>query len=133
MQCERGVHTVEHAFLDHRRGTAKPLLPRLEHEADSPGQSLALPSEHACRPNEHRDVSIVAAGVGPIRVLRRERLAGLLGHRERIGVGPQQDRRPIRPAHQVGDQTLFDKLAVGKAVDFEFMQADKGYVVTGVK
>lgn len=34
---------------------------------------------------------------------------------------------------KVGDQTLFDKLAVGKAVDFEFMQADKGYVVTGVK
>ena len=34
---------------------------------------------------------------------------------------------------KVGDKTLFDKLAVGKAVDFEFMQTDKGYVVTGVK
>jgi len=34
---------------------------------------------------------------------------------------------------KVGDKALFDKLAVGKAVDFEFMQADKGYVVTSVK
>lgn len=34
---------------------------------------------------------------------------------------------------KVGDKMLYDKLAVGKAVDFEFMQADKGYIVTGVK
>lgn len=34
---------------------------------------------------------------------------------------------------KVGDKALFDKLAVGAAVDFEFIQADKGYVVTGVK
>lgn len=33
----------------------------------------------------------------------------------------------------VKDKALLDKLAVGKAVDFEFMQADRGYVMTGVK
>ena len=34
---------------------------------------------------------------------------------------------------QVQDKMLFDKLAVGKKVDFEFVQGSKGYVVTAVK
>jgi Cu(I)/Ag(I) efflux system protein CusF len=34
---------------------------------------------------------------------------------------------------QVKDKMLFDKLAVGKKVDFEFVQDSKGYVVTAVK
>lgn len=34
---------------------------------------------------------------------------------------------------QVHDKMLFDKLAVGKKVDFEFVQGAKGYVVTAVK
>ena len=34
---------------------------------------------------------------------------------------------------QVKDKMLFDKLTVGKKVDFEFVQGSAGYVVTGVK
>lgn len=34
---------------------------------------------------------------------------------------------------QVKDKMLLDKLAVGKKVDFEFVQGTKGYVVTSVK
>lgn len=34
---------------------------------------------------------------------------------------------------QVQDKMLFDKLVVGKKIDFEFMQGSKGYVVTSVK
>ncbi len=34
---------------------------------------------------------------------------------------------------QVKDKMVLDKLTVGKTVDFEFVQADKGYVVTKVK
>lgn len=34
---------------------------------------------------------------------------------------------------QVRDKMLLDKLTVGKTVDFEFTQADKGYVITNVK
>ena len=34
---------------------------------------------------------------------------------------------------QVKDKMLFDKLSVGKTVDFEFTQGSKGYVVTAVK
>lgn len=33
----------------------------------------------------------------------------------------------------VKDKMLLDKLAVGKKVEFEFVQDGKGYVVTGVK
>jgi Cu(I)/Ag(I) efflux system protein CusF len=34
---------------------------------------------------------------------------------------------------QVKDKMLFDKLGVGKKVEFEFIQGGKGYVVTAVK
>lgn len=34
---------------------------------------------------------------------------------------------------QVQDTMLFDKLSVGRKVDFEFVQGTKGYVVTAVK
>jgi Cu(I)/Ag(I) efflux system periplasmic protein CusF len=34
---------------------------------------------------------------------------------------------------QVKDKMLFDKLGIGKKVDFEFVQGTKGYVVTSVK
>lgn len=34
---------------------------------------------------------------------------------------------------QVRDKMVLDKLTVGKMVDFEFVQADKGYVITKVK
>ena len=34
---------------------------------------------------------------------------------------------------QIQDKMLFDKLAVGKKVDFECVQGTKGYVVTAVK
>lgn len=34
---------------------------------------------------------------------------------------------------QVQDKMLFDQFAVGKKVDFEFVQGSKGYVVTAVK
>ena len=34
---------------------------------------------------------------------------------------------------QVKDKMLFDKLGVGKKVEFEFSQAGKGYVLTAVR
>lgn len=34
---------------------------------------------------------------------------------------------------QVRDKMVLDNLTVGKTVDFEFTQADKGYVITKVK
>ncbi len=34
---------------------------------------------------------------------------------------------------KVKDKMMLDKLTVGKTVDFEFAQADKGYVISNVK
>lgn len=34
---------------------------------------------------------------------------------------------------RVQDKMLLDKLGVGKTVDFEFVQAARGYLITGVK
>lgn len=34
---------------------------------------------------------------------------------------------------KVEDKTLLDKFIIGKTVDFEFIQADKGYIITTVK
>lgn len=34
---------------------------------------------------------------------------------------------------QVKDKRVLDKLTVGKTVNFEFAQADKGYVISNVK
>lgn len=34
---------------------------------------------------------------------------------------------------KVNDKLLLDKLGVGKTVDFEFMRADRGYLITAVR
>lgn len=39
----------------------------------------------------------------------------------------------ITMGFQVQNKMLFDKLSVGKKVDFEFVQGSKGYVVTAVR
>lgn len=40
---------------------------------------------------------------------------------------------PMTMGFMVNDKMLFDKLTVGKKVNFEFAQDTKGYVVTSVK
>ncbi len=40
---------------------------------------------------------------------------------------------PMTMGFMVNDKMLFDKLIVGKKVNFEFVQDTKGYVVTAVK
>lgn len=40
---------------------------------------------------------------------------------------------PMTMGFMVNDKMLFDKLTVGKQVNFEFVQGAKGYVVTSVK
>lgn len=40
---------------------------------------------------------------------------------------------PMTMGFMVKDQMLLDKLAVGKKVNFEFIQSTEGYVVTAVK
>lgn len=46
---------------------------------------------------------------------------------------PSMNWKPMTMTFQVKDKMLLDKLAVGKKVDFDFIQASNGYVVTAVK
>ena len=65
----------------------------LEHEQDTTCQ-VGLPGgEHLRRAGEHRDVGVVTAGVH--RALDRAGAVepGVLRHRQRVHVAPQQDRR----------------------------------------
>lgn len=46
---------------------------------------------------------------------------------------PSMNWKAMTMTFQVKDKMLLDKLAVGKKVDFDFVQAANGYVVTAVK
>jgi Cu(I)/Ag(I) efflux system protein CusF len=46
---------------------------------------------------------------------------------------PSMNWKPMTMTFKVKDKMLLDKLAVGKKVDFDFIQASNGYVVTAVK
>ncbi len=46
---------------------------------------------------------------------------------------PSMNWKPMTMTFQVKDKMLLDKLAVGKKVDFDFVYASNGYVVTAVK
>ena len=46
---------------------------------------------------------------------------------------PSMNWKPMIMTFQVKDKMLLDKLAVGKQVYFDFVQASNGYVVTAVK
>ena len=88
------VRTVlEQALLDHEAGAVVALLARLEHQQDPSGQRVTPLHEQARGPQQHRDVGVVAAAVHRANVLGRELEAGVLGERQAVHVGPQQDRR----------------------------------------
>ena len=46
---------------------------------------------------------------------------------------PSMNWKPMTMGFQVKDKMLLAKLAVGKKVDFDFVQASNGYVVTAIK
>jgi len=81
---------VENALGDHVTGTVPAFLARLEHEHDVPGEIRAPRREQLCRADEPRGVQVVSARVHCTVVVRRERLARVLGDRQRIHVAAQQ-------------------------------------------
>ena len=94
---------VEEALGDHRFGTARALLARLEHEDHVAGEVVAGRAEQLGRADEHRHVQIVAAGVHRTRHRGRVLQARLLLHRQRIHVAAQQHRAARPAAAQHGD------------------------------
>ena len=98
---------LEQALLEHEPGAVVALLARLEHQQDPPGEVVPALHEQARGTQEHGDVRVVAAAVHRARVLGRELEARVLGQRQAVHVGPQQDRRARARAlddrdHRVG-------------------------------
>jgi Cu/Ag efflux protein CusF len=49
------------------------------------------------------------------------------------GAVPALKWPPMTMSFKVADKALFDKLAVNKKIDFEFVEQGSAYVVTGIK
>ena len=99
MERERAARSlaarlVEQPFLEHEPGAVKALLAGLEHQEDAAGPRRSLLDEQPCGAEQHRDVRVVPAGVHPAVMFRGELEPGLLGQRQGVHVGPQQDGRP---------------------------------------
>ena len=84
--------SVEEALLEHEPRTVEALLARLEHQQDPAGPHSAPVDEEPRRAKQHRDMGVVSARVHPTVVLGREFETGLLGQRQRVHVGAQEDR-----------------------------------------
>ena len=104
MERERGVdiRVVEEPLIDHVARAGEALLARLERESDGAGE-IASCGEDSGRADEHGDVCVVAACVH--RAVDGARVLGscVLGHRQRVHVGAEQDRGPGSWPGQVGD------------------------------
>ena len=102
-RCRRRVGTVEQTFLDHDPRAVVPLLAGLEHEEHRAGERLTTAREQPRGAHQHRRVTVVPARVHRAFDFRRERQAGLLGHRQGVHVATKQNRPAGAGARQTRD------------------------------
>ena len=99
---------VEQPVLDHRLGAAQALFGGLEDEMHGAVEIAAL-REIARRAEQHRRVSVMAAGMHPALVLRAMREGVGFEDRQAIHVGPQPDRaRRVADPQPADDAGLAD-------------------------
>ena len=108
VQRERAAHRrlrddVQQPLLEHVAGAVEPLLPRLDHEHDLPGELVAALGEQPGGAEQHRHVGVVPAGVHGPGHLGGERQPGVLLHRQRVHVAAQQVGRTGAGAAQHAD------------------------------
>lgn len=74
------------------------------------------------------DAETTYSATGTVKAVNRQANKVTLAH------GPVESLRwpAMTMAYQVKDQALFDKLTVGKIVNFDFTKAKTGYLVTAV-
>ena len=91
-----GREILEETLVEHDLRPEVALLSRLEHEPDRPRERRRVfPKtfeQQARRPEQHRDVGVVATRVHPAVDLGRKIEAGLLGQRQGVHVGAHDDR-----------------------------------------
>ncbi len=126
----------QQALVEHELGAPTAFLAGLEHEHDVAVEVGPTVAQDLGRTRQHRRVQVVAARVHDVVVLAGEVETGVLRHRQRIGVAPQDDRLAVRVASQDrGDATrglvqvdlerqaiqeLENRLAGGRVVDAQF-------------
>ena len=101
--ARRRCGAVEQALLQHHARAVVALLARLEHEQHRARQLRAPSRQHARGADQHRHVRVVAARVHRPVDLGRERQARRLAQRQRVHVGPQENRRTRPAARQSRD------------------------------
>ena len=91
---ERRVHrrVFEQPVFQHVARALKRLLRGLKHQFHRAAKRVFVFLQHFRRRQKHRRVHVVSAGVCRFAGRARERLAALLGHRQRVHVGAQQKR-----------------------------------------
>ena len=88
------VRAVEQALVQHDLGPVVALLARLEHQQDVALEPVSPLDQQARRPEQHRHVRVVPAGVHRAIDLGGEFEAGLLAQGQRVHVGSKQGRAP---------------------------------------
>jgi hypothetical protein len=88
-----GPGSVQQALTQHVRRSVVALLAGLEHEHDVPGEPVAMGGQQPRRPDQHRRVQVMTAGVHGVVDLGAEGQVHLLVHRQRIHVASQEDDR----------------------------------------
>lgn len=96
------VDAVEHAGADHELGALAVFLAGLEYDADLAVNVIGHVTQNLQRAEHHGDVAVVAAGMHTAIVDAGELLAGLLGDRQGVDVGAQQDAAARRAVLAVG-------------------------------
>jgi hypothetical protein len=89
---------LEQALLEHEPRAMPAFLPGLEGEEDASRQPGAPFHQESRGAQQHRDVRVVPAGVHRAVDLRHEVEPGRLLDRQRVHVGPEEDRRSGRAA-----------------------------------
>lgn len=101
----RGIGTVdaiEYARADHELGALAVFLAGLENDANLAVDVIGHVAQNLQRAEHHGDMAVVAAGMHAALVDAGELLAGLLGDRQGVDVGAQQDAAARRAILAVG-------------------------------
>jgi amidase len=88
-----GPGDVEQSLVEHVARAVMAFLTGLEHEDDLAGELAATLLQDARCADQHRRVRVVTAGVHRVVDGRRVVESGVLGHRQRVHVAAQDDRR----------------------------------------
>ena len=117
MHAERRVNAFERSVLNHVESADSDLLGGLEEDLHRAPELMPVRGEDLRRGEQHRDVVIVPAGVHDARVLAREGKSRRLRDRERVDIGPEEDRFSGQIALDRAKRPLGEALSAAPPLD----------------